>query len=324
MTSLLLFAFAVPIVELRTSLYASSYGAIRSALDRGETPGVVSLATGVETLKKLEARFPDHIRTRAGAEIKDDPVRAKSLYWRTLDAYVYSANSVSDLREFSESAPDMIGGYLPSKDAIALLVQALEPVVASKAVESDGPFQAVNVRLAFWKEQVAPKLTPILERAMTTLGADTPPARLQVLVLPAAGGREGMTVRAPGGSRIVIGAGKYEGHDFSEVVIHEVLHALDTSAAEKGFLAELRTALKAAGRSTEDQERLPHAAIFALAAQLTREGLDAKHVDVGERHGAYSRGLESAYRTVVGPVTDLLSRKIDRNAAIAAIVNSPL
>lgn len=305
---------SVPAVDLRTNTYAATYGMLRARMI--DQTGVTGQATihGVEGLLRMEAYFPNRIRTRNGVEITDAE-RVKMLYWRTLDAYAFGANSVSDLREIAEEAPEKIGGYLDAKKALLQMADAIEPAVNEGVVKDDGTMQAVEARLAFWKAEVAPKLTPVLERAMTTLGVEAPPARLQVFVLPATGGREGMTVRAPGGVRIVIGAGKYEAHDFSEVVIHELLHALDTAAPEKGLLAELRTQLKA----PEAQEKLPHAVIFTLAASLTREFLDAKHRDVGETHGAYSRGLEKARQSVQGVVEDLKTGKIDRKRAIEAI-----
>lgn len=311
---------AVPRIHLSLSAFAAQYGALRAMLESKEMPASQGMKAGVEDLARIEQSFPHVIRTRTGEMIEGPPAKVTELYWRTLDALTFSAGSADRLGDVAEIMPK-IGGELDTGAAMRGIQHAVDeskqdfdsqvwPREARVAQECVDSFEKISVE----------KQDEALRFIMRAAGIAKAPKQIEILVLPRMAGKEGMTVRTPGGTLIVIGAGKYRGADFAEVVLHEATHVLDTAAGQDSFFGKLRVALKAAGHSAFELEQGPHVAMFLLAAEATRRNFDSKHKDVGETFGAYSRGLEPLRKVVEPVLRKLIAHEIDADAAVQAIV----
>ncbi|HVT13053.1 MAG TPA: hypothetical protein VHE55_12385 [Fimbriimonadaceae bacterium] len=312
---------AAPRLHLSTSEFASQYGTLRAMEEAREVPAEEGMKAAVEELAKLEQSFPNQIRMRSGEVVGPNSDRVKELYWRTIDALTFSAGSPDDLDHVAELLPK-IGGELDTGAATAAVQKALalskedfeakvwpkERQTAQECVES---FATISTD----KQEAAIRF--VAEAA----GIAKTPKEIDILVVPRMAGKEGMTVRTRSGTLIVIGAGKYRGADFDEVVFHEATHVLDTAAGLDSLFGKLRSALKAANRTPFEIEQVPHVAMFLLAAEATRRFIDPKHKDVGDTFGTYTRGLQPL-RVVVEPVLKkLIAHEIDMDEAVRTIVS---
>jgi hypothetical protein len=100
LTCLAAILLQVPQIELRTSRFSAQYGYIRSLAEGNERASTPSLEKAVEEMRGLESSFPNQIKTRTGAVIEagnSGQARVNELYWRTLDALVFSSGSVEQL-----------------------------------------------------------------------------------------------------------------------------------------------------------------------------------------------------------------------------------
>ena len=290
-----------PRIMLTSSAFATAYGSLRSTMTR---------EADASPLAAIDREIPAQIRLRDG-QTRQGAV-AHELYWRTLDAYVYGCDSVDDLNALARGAPATIGGFLEAGKTLRALAGAIESRLGNPVGA-----ESLNARLAQWNGGLAKQEESLLAEAGVLIGVEPLPSRIQIVLIPESGGKEGMTIRTPGGLRIVMGAEKYQGEDFAEVVLHECLHVLDATAPSTGLFAELRKAL--AAMAPDEPEKIVHAAIFALAAELVRKELDPAHVDVGERVGAYARGLRAEHERGAGPPRAGAHNPTPRAAAVEAI-----
>lgn len=316
---------APPRIGLSTSQFAAQYGLLRAMQEAKEKPSPKGLQAAVDQLSAIEHSFPSRIRSRSGAVIdaaSAGQARVSELYWRTLDALVYSSGSDESLNEIPALMPK-IGGELDTSGAIGRIEKALE---VSKQDFDSGLWpgekrEADNVIAGFEavpKEKRDEALTFILR----TAGIAKSPKLIDILVIPRMAGKEGMTVRTPDGTLVVIGGEKYRGSDFAEVVLHESTHVLDTFAGDDSLFEKLRAALREAKRPFFEIEQVPHVAMFVLAAEAVRRNIDRSHVDVGTTFGAYARGLEPLRKVVAPVLQDLVGHRVALDEAVRRIVGA--
>ncbi|HWA82217.1 MAG TPA: hypothetical protein VG820_02195 [Fimbriimonadaceae bacterium] len=311
---------ALPHLHLSTSEFAAQYGVLRAMEEAREAPADEGMKAAVAELTKLELSFPNQIRLRSGEVVGPNSDRVKELYWRTIDALTFSAGSADDLDRVAELLPK-IGGQLDTEAAMAAIRKALAvskkdfeakvwPVERQSAQECIDSFAAIPTG----------KQDSAIRFIVDTAGIEKAPEQIDILVLPRMAGKEGMTVRTRTGTLIIIGAGKYRGADFDEVVLHEATHVLDTASGPDSLFGKLRSALKAAGRPPFEIEQVPHVSMFLLAAEATRRFIDPKHKDVGETFGAYSRGLDPLRKAVEPELKKVIEGKEKLDEAVGAIV----
>jgi hypothetical protein len=107
-----------------------------------------------------------------------------------------------------------------------------------------------------------------------------------------------------------------------EVVLHESLHALDVRS-EEDVLDALREALAAAGLDARSPllRDLPHAVLFAEAAELVRRTGSPEHEDYASQAGVYRRMGPAAEATRALWLRHLAG-ELGRDEALAAIVEA--
>ena len=241
---------------------------------------------------------------------------AGALHLQGADVLVASAASLEDLRVRLELAAGIPGSRLPVDALRTTLLPALEqgwPVYsASQAARDEAE---VRERMAWWSAAVAPRLEPALAWLAKVVGVTPPAVPVPVRLVPEMPGKGAATFRTREGALIVAGTRRYQGSDFVEVVLHEMLHAWEAGAPES-LGAALRARLEAAGADAEARRQVPHLLIFLLAAEATDRFLDPEHMPVGEKYGAYSRGLDR-YRTAIEPLLhEHVEGRLDRGVFI--------
>lgn len=305
------YLIATPKLNLSTSAYAAQYGYIRAAQEAKEE------TSASQHLNSLQKGFPPQFTTRSGRTVTEPQAQVTELYWRTIDALAFSAGDASRLVSIPAVMPK-IGGALDSNEVVNALTKALEESKANFNTEVwPAGERAVKKQIDAFQAIPEAKRNLAVEFILKAAGIAKAPVGVDILVIPKMPGREGMTVRTPAGTRIVISIGKYEGVDFAEVVLHEATHVFDTTAGEESLFAKLRKALTEAKRPGFEVEQVPHVCMFLLAAEATRKFIDPSHKDVGETFGAYERGL--------GPLRDKvqpeLQKMIDGQSADQTVTN---
>ncbi|HTQ08578.1 MAG TPA: hypothetical protein VMI31_00760 [Fimbriimonadaceae bacterium] len=314
----------LPAIHLSQSEFAAQYGTIRAMEEAKETPEAPGLRKAVEDLAALQHRFPSRIKTRAGQLVeaeKDGRARVDGLYWRTLDALTFSAESAEGLNRIPDIMPK-VGGELDASDAFGTIRKALDESkdeFASKLWPSER--SAAQSCIDSFDEIPPAKRDAAIRFILQTAGIKKQPNSIEMLIVPRMAGPEGMTVRTMTGPLVIIGAGKYRGSDFDEVVLHEATHVFDTVAGTESLFGELRAAAQAANRSAFDVEEVPHTAMFLLAAEAIRLFVDPKHKDVGETFGIYARGLDRLCRVERPILKDLESHRIGADEAVKRIID---
>jgi hypothetical protein len=318
--ALMLFARAdLPEIKFSTSRFVAQWGYLRSLVEEPDRFRPQAMRVALGELSALDRSLPTRIKTRAGAVIEGSE-KAAPLYWRTLDALVYSAGSVEDLSRIPEIMPK-IGGELDAESTMKTIAKALSE--SRTFFDSDlWPTAQKSARTRIDEFQGIPmeKRNAAVRSILSWSGIAKSPERVSLLVVPRMAGKEGMTVRTPTGPFVVIGAAKYAGADFAEVVLHESTHVFDSFAGEESLFGRLRLALKAAKRSAFEVEQVPHVCMFLMAAEAVRRVIDPLHRDVGATFGAYSRGLEPLRKLVEPELRKLMDGKCSQDEAVKAIV----
>ncbi|MFI5385756.1 MAG: hypothetical protein ACHQ50_06510 [Fimbriimonadales bacterium] len=318
----------LPNLRLTTSPFAAQYGYIRAAQEAGERPAGSGLSKAVDDLTALGKSFPSQFTSRSGRVVSvpgSTQAQVDELYWRTIDALVFSIGDPARFAAVPQIIPK-IGGALDSETAMKVLARAMDEsrLDYERDVSPLGD-KAAKAQIAAFESIPEKSRDKAVEFILGTAGISKPPASVDILVIPRMAGKEGMTVRTPAGTRIVIGLGKYAGADFAEVVLHESTHVFDTTAGGESLFGKLRTALTAAKRPAFEIEQVPHVCMFMLAAEAVRRFIDPAHKDVGDTFGAYSRGL-GPLRDIVRPDLDKLiaGQPIDQTVAnIVCRLHSP-
>jgi hypothetical protein len=310
---------AIPEIKLSTSRFVAQWGYVRAAVEAKEAPTTPGLKAAYDDLIQFDSNLPIRIKTRTGAVVEGRD-KAGPLFWRTLDALVFSAGSVDDLARIPELMPK-IGGELDAESAVKLISKAMTEarpefdaaVWHTAKKESQG-------RIDEFKAIPVENREAALRSILAWSGIAKAPERVSLLTVPKMAGKEGMTVRTPSGPLVVIGAARYVGADFAEVVLHESTHVLDSAAGEDSLFGRLRVALKAAKRPDFEVEQAPHVCMFLMAAEAVRRSIDPTHRDVGATFGVYGRGLEPLRKVVEPEMRKLMDGKASQEDAVKAIV----
>lgn len=108
---------------------------------------------------------------------------------------------------------------------------------------------------------------------------------------------------------------------YEEMVVHELLHALDVLASGENVLIRLRSRLGALpGASPRTVHDFVHTLMFAQAAGTTRAVFDPKHRDYGDLAGYYPK-VPEATAVVVPAWRSYLEGKTTRDAALDQIAS---
>jgi hypothetical protein len=157
--------------------------------------------------------------------------------------------------------------------------------------------------------------------AMSSLCMTSPQETVPVYLVTVAPDPGAVTYRTRAGGACFIGTADAVGSTLTEIVVHEVIHALDVSTAEEPTaLSLLRDAL--AGRGIERGEPefrdYPHLVVFIQAAESVRRTIDSAHRDYGETAGVYER-LQPAAGAVRSAWLDYLEARATLEEAVERI-----
>lgn len=276
------------VVQLSTSKFAGHYGYLRHSA--GNPNPDIRYAEAISILKKIQDGFPNEIMVRSGTTYKAAEVgqdRINELYWRSIDVLAYSSRDAGVLATIPERIPRPIGGKLDAKTVVSQLLAALKS--SSTAWDSDWKKSEMEVKsqIQVWNSVYGGHADPDLRKIAEKLGMEKSPEKVEIVVLPYSGGKEGMTLQTLDGWKVVIGAKAFDSTAFGEVVLHEATHVLDVLNRESSYLAKLRKALTDAKRSPSEVDQISHVSIFLAAAERI-QSREPKHKPVGER-GAFGR-----------------------------------
>lgn len=211
------------------------------------------------------------------------------------DSVVFSAFDLESLRYRLQRLPESLQQALPE------ILQILETSMGSYQEQVwPGDRQSLQERLAWWRDETESRLPALLGFIQDLLSFSPDVGQVTILVVPEAPGKGAATYRSAQGPFVVIGAGNFQGPDFVEALLHEVIHAMEVLAPEGNVLSRLRELLTQYQVDSTTMRDLTHTVIFVAAALAVQRSYDADHVALGESRGAYSRGLET-YRQVVEP-----------------------
>jgi hypothetical protein len=278
-------------VTLATSRLAALHAYLRRASVGSADDTVPSaLRAAVRAYRVIDAALPQTIQLPSGeTQMERDAHdrRVRERYWRVLESVVFASASIDDLRLRAARMTTPIGGTVRADSILARVADAL---VSGWDAYGHEMWPAASADLAartrWWAESVAPRSAVTIAALRRALGVGDAAPVPRVLIVPGGADRGGATYRTPAGPLIVVDVGRYRGADLIEVVFHEIAHALDAGAPGAGTLGTLRTTLRAAAIPADAVEQTAHAAIFALAASVTRDQFDAVRVDAGERYGS--------------------------------------
>jgi hypothetical protein len=276
------------IVDLSTSKFAAHYGYLRQVASSPSADARYGEAASI--LMKLQESFPNEIALRSGITQKASDVgqeRINELYWRSIDVLAYSSRDVGVLASIPARFPRPIGGKLDTKSVVDKVIAALNS--SSKAWDEDWKKHERDVKsqIQVWTSVYGGHVDPDLRKISEKFGMSKMPDKVDIVVLPFTGGKEGMTLQTLEGWRVVIGAKSFDSSAFAEVVLHESVHVLDVLNRDSGYLALIRKELIAAKRPPLEIEQIPHVSIFLAAAERIR-AREPKHKPVGEL-GAFDR-----------------------------------
>jgi hypothetical protein len=277
------------IIQISTSKFSAHYGYLRHLATQETVPK--EFAESIRLLSELEKTFPEKITMRSGKvyEVKEvGRARVNELYWRSVDVIVFTASALDTLRRMPERLNRPVGGALGVKPivdsvekALTASAQAYEPVWLEQRLK-------IKDQQQIWESLYAGRADDMLQSIADRLKFEVLPKKIEIVVLPFTGGKEGMTLQTLEGWKVVVGAQTHEGSAFAEVVLHEATHVMDIVSMDKSYLARLRKALAEAKRSEQEVEQIPHLLIFMSAADAIRQR-EKSHQPVGERTGAYGR-----------------------------------
>jgi hypothetical protein len=98
------------------------------------------------------------------------------------------------------------------------------------------------------------------------------------------------TSGASGATSSVFVSSRFRGSTLSEIVLHEVIHALEIDADPLSPLVRLDREMERRELPPSDQRsQFSHALVFVQAAETVRRLIDSNHVDYGVSHAYYER-----------------------------------
>lgn len=165
-----------------------------------------------------------------------------------------------------------------------------------------------------------PKLPQVWADVERHLDLKAPKEPIPVYLVVEAPFPGAVTFRSRGGPVAAISLVKTPRELHEEVVIHELLHALDVLTPAGGVLNGLRTRLEAVSGATPSAVHdYVHTLMFAQAAGTTRALFDPRHKDYGDVAGYYPK-VPEATAVVVPAWQAYLKGELTRAAALDRIV----
>ncbi|MBX3117852.1 MAG: hypothetical protein KF784_02220 [Fimbriimonadaceae bacterium] len=314
---------SAPQLRLEPSTFSSHYATLKTLAIEEEKLEVGDFRVALKILQELDRSLPEriHLPSRGERTAKSPDDRSvRDLYWTILDSLVFSCTSITALEGRLEQLPEKIGGHLDARSSVQKIVEAMK--ASAKAYSSgwavkDG--RSIAAATDWWKANGANRTQEIFSWLDSMLGVESAPAEIKVIPVPRYPAQGAITLRTITGPLVLVSCEKFRGADFAEALLHECIHALEAGSKRVELLADLRTQLRAKQVDSFDEEQLPHALFFIIAAEATRRFIDSDHKDVGHKIGTYKRGLEP-FRAFGAPIlSDLIDGKIDRRQAVAKL-----
>lgn len=310
-------------IQLETSAFANEYTNLRTWSQEQAQFADAHARQAIEAMRQLDEGLPGRINLPSKGELqaidKDDR-SVRDLYWSVIDSIVLGCKDLEALKSRVEMLPEKIGGYLSVRESVQKIIGAIESLEKlEQSKKTSGDKAASESAIRWWDEVVRAKCPQIYDWISNQLGIEGPPSRIRVIVVPRYPGKGAITLRTTAGPLIIVSCEKFVKDDFAEAVIHESIHALEAASQKVEVLHELRENLKTRKIESFATDQLPHTLFFLIAAEATRRFVEPYHIDVGEKFGAYKRGLEP-FRAYAGPILkDLYEKKIDRAVAVAKL-----
>ena len=155
-----------------------------------------------------------------------------------------------------------------------------------------------------------------------SLGMQDPGAAVTVYLVCDVPPPQGFTHRIRGGAICIISVQEEDESLLAEMLLHELIHALDLATSRQGSaLVLLRERLADQGfdESSRAWRDVPHTLMFVQAAATVRAVLDPEHKPYGEVRGYYAK-VPDAYRAVHAPWEDWLAGRLSREEALGRIL----
>jgi hypothetical protein len=277
------------VIQLSTSKFGSHFGYLRHLMTAPSADA--AFGDSVAALWELEKQFPDQITLRSGKvhDAKDvGKPRIQELYWRSIDVLAYSSTDLSMLRTLPTRIDRPIGRHLPIKQAVQAVEKAIK--LSEKAWERSWEARRLELKSQqqVWQNIYGGRADRDLRDIAARLGFSKTPTKVEIVMLPYMGGKEGMTIQTMDGWKVIIGSNAHQSSAFAEVVLHETAHVMDLLSGENSFIGHLRKTLTDARRSEQEIEQIPHLIIF-LAGATQIQSREPQHRPVGAQTGAFDR-----------------------------------
>lgn len=245
-----------------------------------------------------------------------------------LTAYNTAAEAVAGFTEFPEQVELTTGKKVALREGALRLAEALS-VIEQEYLQTLWPEQRASLEgaLGSIEKNLFPKQGEIFAFLTSTLEMAVPSDTIPVY-LAFRSRISGQAFYGPGGKAVCFVRIEHEesrhtryrsepmhGSRWLEVVVHEVIHALDmrTLSTQNTVLVEVRRRL---GEKETDADGLWHFLLRVQAHEAIRRFVDPMHQL--DSHSNYERRLESLRS--LRPWLDYLDGRISRNKAIDAIV----
>ena len=305
-----------------------------------QPPAAKAEGSGVEI--RVEPLMALHFWMRQMAEAKGEPAKKSGaaeavavvrriegelggwLAWGIVDGVFDGVKDSAELARIAPQLPEEValrgGGKLHLRAALrdlAAAYGALEPRFLAETWP--GWKKDLERNAAELKSSLVPKLPQVWADVGRHLDLAAPKEPVPVYLVYHAPFPGAVTFRSDTGPVVAISLTTAARELYEEIVIHELLHALDVLAAGDNVLSRLRSRLGALpGASPRAVHDFVHTLMFAQAAGTTRAVFDPKHRDYGDLAGYYPK-VPEATAVVVPAWRSYLEGKTTREAALDRI-----
>jgi hypothetical protein len=253
------------------------------------------------------------------------------LYWGLIEPILAQARSAADLPAVLERLTPQQrmadGSVLSLREpaiAYARALAAAEPVFLETTWP--GRREAIERGQKRLSDLFSGREAACVAHLIDSLGMQDPGVAVPVYLVASAPPPQGFTHRARGGAICIVGVEEADDSLLAEMLVHELIHALDLATAGKASaLNGLRARLAEAGLGPTDRASrdVPHTLMFVQAAATVRALLDPEHEAYGDARGYYARVPDAARavraaweQRLAGEATP--EEAVDRIAAAAA------
>ncbi len=296
--------------EFRTNPLLGLHMYLRAAAGREEAVQLDGAAEAMDALRRVEEALGG-----PSAWGMVEPIIASSADAPTLQGFVQRLPVSSRLRDGREIA------LREPMTAYARALAVVEPAFRKDIWPAhEQAIERAPQRLsATFKGREA----DCIRHLQDALGMRDPGVVVPVYLVAEAPAPAAFTHRGRGGPICIVGVDEADDGLLAEMVLHELIHALDVTTADQPATAlnRLRAALVDAGVQPSDgaHRDLPHTLMFAQAAATVRELLDPGHQAYGEARGYYAK-LPEAFAAVAPAWSDRVAGRLDVEQAVTRIV----